>query len=115
MGEGKAGLEAEPAADLQRAERVRRISEAVDARRDDLVAFLQELVRTPSVTGEEGACQAVVAAQMRGLGLETEVWRSPSPPTPSTSAPSPTSPAARTWSAPCAAPATPTTAAPGAP
>ncbi len=74
MGEGKTDAGVEAAADPRRAERVRRIGEAVDASRDDLVAFLQELVRTPSVTGEEGACQAVVAVQMRGLGLETEVW-----------------------------------------
>lgn len=60
--------------DPGRAERVRRILAEVDARRDDQVAFLQELVRTPSVTGAEGDVQAVVAAQMRGLGLETEVW-----------------------------------------
>ena len=63
-----------PTADQERLERVCRISEAVAARRDDLTEFIQELVRTPSQTGDEGAVQAIVAARMRGLGLETDVW-----------------------------------------
>jgi acetylornithine deacetylase len=51
-----------------------RIAAAVEARRDDLVALIRELVRVPSVTGEEGAVQAVVADRMRDLGLATDVW-----------------------------------------
>jgi len=60
--------------DAERAERVRRIEAAVEAQREAQIAFLQALVRTPSVTGSEGAVQEVVAAQLRGLGLETDVW-----------------------------------------
>lgn len=51
-----------------------RIDGAVEGLRDELVGFIQELVRTPSQTGEEGAVQAIVAARMRHDGLETEVW-----------------------------------------
>ena len=60
--------------DPARAERVRRLTAAVDARREDLVSFLQDLVRVPSVTGEEGAVQEIVAARFRGAGLEVDVW-----------------------------------------
>lgn len=51
-----------------------KILEAVAARRDDLVALTQELVRVPSITGNEGPVQEVVAAKMRGLGLAVDVW-----------------------------------------
>ncbi len=57
-----------------RSERVQRIMAAVDERRDELVAFVQELVRVPSVTGQEGEVQALVAARFRATGLETDVW-----------------------------------------
>ena len=60
--------------ETERAERAGRLEDAVDDRRDDLVALLQELVRTPSLTGEEGAVQEIVAARMRVDGLETDVW-----------------------------------------
>ena len=56
-----------------RAERVRRITAAVDDLRDDLIAFLQELVRIPSLTGDEGAVQKVVASRMRSDGLAVDV------------------------------------------
>jgi acetylornithine deacetylase len=56
------------------AEVVERIVSAVEGRRSELVALIQELVRVPSLTGEEGAVQAVVAEKMRALGLETDVW-----------------------------------------
>jgi acetylornithine deacetylase len=53
---------------------VRAVLKAVRARRDDLVALVQELVRIPSVTGSEGAVQVVVSARMREVGLRTDVW-----------------------------------------
>ena len=37
-------------------------------------ALLQELVRTPSLTGNEEAVQQIVAAAMREFGLEVDVW-----------------------------------------
>src|SRR5215216_3493074 len=51
-----------------------RIAEAVEARRGELVDLNRELVRIPSLTGNEGAIQAFAAEEMRGLGLETDVW-----------------------------------------
>ncbi len=50
------------------------IQHAVEARREDLVALVQGLVRTPSLTGEEGEVQALVADVMRDLNLDVDVW-----------------------------------------
>lgn len=58
----------------ERAEVVGRIVEAVERRREELFALIRELVRVPSVTGDEGAVQAVVAERMGALGLEVDVW-----------------------------------------
>lgn len=50
------------------------IFNAVDAQRDTLVSLVQELVRIPSVTGDEGNVQAYVALVMRSLGLDVDMW-----------------------------------------
>ncbi|MDQ2653089.1 MAG: ArgE/DapE family deacylase [Chloroflexota bacterium] len=50
------------------------ITSAVAGLREPLVAALQELVRTESHTGNEGAVQAVVARLMREQGLSVETW-----------------------------------------
>jgi acetylornithine deacetylase len=50
------------------------IGSAVKDRRDDAVRLLQELVRVPSVTGEEGAVQEVVERAFRERGLSVDVW-----------------------------------------
>jgi acetylornithine deacetylase len=47
---------------------------AVQARREDAVSLLQELVRVPSVTGEEGAVGAVVGRACSERGLEVDTW-----------------------------------------
>lgn len=55
-------------------ELVARISAAVEAERETIAGLIQELVRIPSVTGDEGAVQEVVATRMREQGLETDIW-----------------------------------------
>ena len=50
-----------------------RVDAAVDALRDELVAFLQSLVRVPSVSGGEQRAQRTIAAKYESLGLTTEV------------------------------------------
>jgi acetylornithine deacetylase len=50
------------------------INAAVAGLRAPLVAALQELVRTQSHTGNEGAVQDVVARLMREQGLSVDVW-----------------------------------------
>ena len=47
---------------------------AVQARREDAVSLLRELVRVPSVTGEEGAVGAVVGRAFSERGLEVDTW-----------------------------------------
>lgn len=52
---------------------------AVDARRDECIALLQDLVRFPSVnrppTGDELECQRFVEAIMRDMSLELDVFQ----------------------------------------
>jgi acetylornithine deacetylase len=50
------------------------VAREVEARRDDAVRLLQELVRVPSTTGDEGAVQEEVEHAFRGRGLEVDVW-----------------------------------------
>jgi acetylornithine deacetylase len=56
-----------------------RISAVVDARRDEIVSLLADLVRFPSVNrrpyGDELACQQFVAATLRGMGCDVDVFR----------------------------------------
>src|SRR5215218_5408399 len=47
---------------------------AVEGRREDAVSLLQELVRTPSVTGEEGAVGKVVERAFSERGLDVDTW-----------------------------------------
>lgn len=55
------------------------VQAAVDARRDEVVALLSDLVRIPSVNrrpyGDELACQQFVAARLGEMGLEVDVFR----------------------------------------
>ncbi|MCA1848365.1 MAG: M20/M25/M40 family metallo-hydrolase, partial [Actinobacteria bacterium] len=50
------------------------VGRTVEARRDDAVGLLQELVRVPSVTGEEGAVQEIVERAFRERGLAVDRW-----------------------------------------
>ena len=50
------------------------IREAVTARREDAVRLLRELVRVPSVTGQEGAVGEVVERAFGERGLEVDRW-----------------------------------------
>ncbi len=59
-----------PAVDAVRA----RLWGAIEARRDELVALVAELVRQPSPLGHEAAAQAFVADHLRASGLATEAW-----------------------------------------
>jgi acetylornithine deacetylase len=46
----------------------------VQGRREDAVSLLQELVRVPSVTGEEGVVGAVVGRAFSERGLDVDTW-----------------------------------------
>jgi acetylornithine deacetylase len=51
-----------------------RVITAVDDLASDATSLLQELVRTPSLTGAEETAQLVVAGFMREIGLDVDVW-----------------------------------------
>src|SRR5215218_287795 len=53
------------------------VIEAVDRLAPRAIALLQELVRTPSLTGNEQAAQQIVASAMQEIGLEVDVWEPP--------------------------------------
>jgi len=53
---------------------VREVTRAVGARREETVRLLRDLVRVPSVTGEEGAAQEVVERALRERGLDVDRW-----------------------------------------
>ncbi len=52
----------------------REIDRTVEARRGEAVRLLQELVRVPSVTGEEGAVQEVIERAFQERGLAVDRW-----------------------------------------
>lgn len=47
---------------------------AVDAGRDEIIAFLQKLIGFQSVTGQEGKIQAYLAEYLRQMGLEVDTF-----------------------------------------
>jgi acetylornithine deacetylase len=56
------------------AELAMEIGRAVEDRRGEAVGLLQELVRVPSVTGDEGAVQEAVERAFRERGLAVDRW-----------------------------------------
>lgn len=50
------------------------LNAVVDALEPEMVGFLQEIVRIPSLTGEEGTVQQAIAAKMRAMGLRVDMW-----------------------------------------
>jgi acetylornithine deacetylase len=51
-----------------------RVVEEIEATSADLIGWLGKLVRTPSVTGDEGPAQALVADTLRGMDVQLDVW-----------------------------------------
>ncbi len=58
---------------------VARIASAVDASRDELITFLQKMVQTPSLPGQEQQAQRLIADKLRALGLTVDVISSELP------------------------------------
>ena len=50
-----------------------RVLDYIDAHRDEVISFMQGLLRTVSVTGDESEIGAMVAAECRADGLEVEL------------------------------------------
>jgi acetylornithine deacetylase len=51
-----------------------RVIEWIEGERDEVVAFLQDLVRIPSVTGDEGPIQEFIAGRLGPMGFVLDVW-----------------------------------------
>lgn len=51
-----------------------RLWQAIDERQDELVRIVADLVRFPSVLGQEAGVQGYVAKHLAGSGFETESW-----------------------------------------
>jgi acetylornithine deacetylase len=47
----------------------------IDRERDDIIGFLQQLIRIPSVTGEEGKIQRFIAGYLKEMDVPTDVWQ----------------------------------------
>jgi acetylornithine deacetylase len=51
-----------------------KILDTIDKNRDKAITFLQDMVRIPSVTGDEAAIQRFLSDYMRKIGLEVDMW-----------------------------------------
>jgi acetylornithine deacetylase len=60
--------------DKTKADFLRRLDAEIESRRDELVEIVGDLVRRPSLLGEEAAAQGYVADHLRASGLETTAW-----------------------------------------
>ena len=48
-----------------------KIIKTIDERRDEIIQLLKDLIRIPSITGEEGKCQEFVAKNSKKLELKS--------------------------------------------
>jgi acetylornithine deacetylase len=46
----------------------------IESNSDEFVALLKELIRIPSLTGEEGKAQLFIESFLKKLGLDVEMW-----------------------------------------
>ncbi|SFG47689.1 acetylornithine deacetylase [Desulfotomaculum arcticum] len=51
-----------------------RINRWIEQNQTTIISFLQDLIRVPSVTGEEGPIQQFIAGQLQEMGLEVDVF-----------------------------------------
>ena len=53
-----------------------KVLNVIDEKRDELIGFLQDLVRIPSVmvTHEEKKCQEFIATKLRAIGCNVDLW-----------------------------------------
>lgn len=50
------------------------VLDTIDRNKDKAIRLLQDMVKIPSVTGDEAAIQAFVADYMKGIGLDVDMW-----------------------------------------
>ena len=52
----------------------KRILNSIDARRNDIVEFLRDLVKIPSIAGDERQVQEFIASNLQNMRLKVDVW-----------------------------------------
>src|SRR3989475_11723959 len=52
----------------------RKVLEKIDASRESSIAFLQQMIAIPSVTGDEAKIQKFLSDYMAKLGLAVDMW-----------------------------------------
>src|SRR5262249_39826975 len=52
----------------------RKLLETIDANRDTAIAFLQQMIAIPSVTGDEAKIQQLLSQHLKKLGLKVDMW-----------------------------------------
>ncbi len=57
-----------------RAQIKERVLKRIDTRREDIISFLQNLVRIPSVTGQEREYQEFIAKTLGAMGFQVDSW-----------------------------------------
>lgn len=50
------------------------VLDTIDKNKDHAIGFLQDMVKIPSVTGDEAAVQDFVSRYMTGIGLDVDMW-----------------------------------------
>lgn len=50
------------------------VLDTIDKNKDHAIGFLQDMVKIPSVTGDEAAVQDFVSKYMTGIGLDVDMW-----------------------------------------
>jgi acetylornithine deacetylase len=60
--------------ELMSADIRQKVLQTIDANRENAIAFLQKMIRIPSVTGDEANIQKFLASYLQGLGLKVDMW-----------------------------------------
>lgn len=59
---------------IMESDREKDVLEFIDTRREEIIRFLKKLVSFPSVTGDELEIQEFIAANLKHMGLEIDMW-----------------------------------------
>src|SRR4030067_57731 len=51
-----------------------KVLELIEKRRNEIIAFLRDLISFPSVTGEELQIQRFIAQKLATMGLQVDIW-----------------------------------------
>ena len=54
-----------------------RINQWIEENQTTIISFLQDLIRIPSVTGEEGHIQQLIAGRLQEMGLDVDIFEPP--------------------------------------